>query len=85
MRTTNRTKKTESGKVQATGQFTRETIERLAYEYWLNRGCPAGSAEEDWFQAEHALEAAQPNPGNAEARTNASRRDRQGAAMKAAG
>jgi hypothetical protein len=31
------------------------TIAILAYDLWLKRGCPAGSAEEDWFQAERAL------------------------------
>jgi DUF2934 family protein len=42
----------------ATAQFSRESIEKLAYQYWLNRGCPGGSGEEDWFQAERALLAA---------------------------
>jgi hypothetical protein len=31
------------------------TIATLAYELWLKRGSPIGSAEEDWFQAERAL------------------------------
>jgi Protein of unknown function (DUF2934) len=39
----------------AAAQFSRESIEKLAYQYWLNRGCPSGSAEEDWYQAERAL------------------------------
>ncbi len=26
-----------------------------AYYLWLNRGCPVGSDQEDWFQAEAAL------------------------------
>ena len=30
-------------------------IARLAYLYWLERGCPIGSPEEDWFQAEQDL------------------------------
>ena len=42
----------------ATAQFSREAIEKLAYQYWLKRGCPSGSAEEDWYQAERALMAA---------------------------
>jgi hypothetical protein len=32
-----------------------DTIAILAYDLWLKRGCPVGSAEEDWFQAERAL------------------------------
>ncbi len=27
----------------------------LAYEFWLARGCPEGSPEEDWFLAEEQL------------------------------
>jgi len=30
-------------------------IARLAYLYWLERGCPIGSPEKDWFQAEQDL------------------------------
>jgi hypothetical protein len=30
-------------------------IARLAYLHWLERGCPIGSPEEDWSQAEHDL------------------------------
>ena len=29
-----------------------EQIAQLAYSYWLSRGCPSGSPEEDWLQAE---------------------------------
>jgi hypothetical protein len=42
----------------AMAEFTKESIEKLAYQYWLSRGCPSGSAEEDWYQAERALLAA---------------------------
>jgi hypothetical protein len=34
---------------------SREQIARLAYTYWLNRGCQEGSAEEDWLRAEQEL------------------------------
>jgi hypothetical protein len=30
-------------------------IAALAYELWKDRGCPIGSPEEDWFQAEAEL------------------------------
>ena len=33
----------------------REAIGRLAYFYWEERGCPNGSADEDWFRAEADL------------------------------
>ena len=26
----------------------------LAYQFWMERGCPAGSPEEDWLRAERA-------------------------------
>jgi hypothetical protein len=48
----------QTGVSRGAAQFSRESIERLAYQYWLNRGCPSGSAEEDWYHAERALLAA---------------------------
>jgi Protein of unknown function (DUF2934) len=33
-----------------------EQIAQLAYSYWQARGCPDGSAEEDWFRAEADLQ-----------------------------
>lgn len=38
-------------------QADRSAIERLAYSYWQERGCPDGSAEEDWLRAEETLRA----------------------------
>ena len=32
-----------------------EKIEQLAYSYWVERGCPEGSPDEDWFRAEATL------------------------------
>ena len=32
-----------------------EEIARLAYVLWQQRGCPAGSAETDWLEAEQQL------------------------------
>jgi hypothetical protein len=31
---------------------SREAIEKLAYQYWVERGCPLGSPEQDWLRAE---------------------------------
>jgi len=36
-------------------QVIREEIAELAYRRWLTRGCPPGSAEEDWLEAEREL------------------------------
>ena len=33
----------------------RAQIEKLAYQFWEERGKPLGSSEEDWFQAEQEL------------------------------
>ncbi len=30
-------------------------IARVAYQLWMDRGCPAGSDQEDWFRAEEIL------------------------------
>ena len=30
-------------------------IAALAYELWVERGCPDGSPEEDWYRAERQL------------------------------
>ena len=35
-------------------------IERLAYQFWLERGCPVGSPEQDWFRAEEDLRREEP-------------------------
>lgn len=34
---------------------TQDEIALLAYELWQRRGCPVGSPEEDWNQAEIEL------------------------------
>jgi hypothetical protein len=36
-------------------QPTTEEIERLAHRYWLERGSPIGTPEEDWFRAEDEI------------------------------
>lgn len=35
--------------------FGHNDIAALAYQLWQDRGCPEGSAEEDWFQAAEIL------------------------------
>jgi Protein of unknown function (DUF2934) len=32
-----------------------EDIAKLAYALWQQRGCPQGSADEDWLEAERKL------------------------------
>ena len=32
-----------------------EQIAALAHKLWRERGCPAGSPEEDWFKAEQRI------------------------------
>jgi hypothetical protein len=31
-------------------------IAELAYHFWQERGCPEGSPEEDWYQAELVID-----------------------------
>jgi hypothetical protein len=44
-----------------------KAIEKLAYHYWMERGCPEGSAAEDWFRAERVLRAKEAHPALVEA------------------
>jgi len=50
------TKQPESS-VQAdpSEKLAENEIAILAYRLWEERGCPSGSPEEDWFQAENEL------------------------------
>jgi len=45
----------------ASVKFEPRLIEALAYQNWLERGCPIGSDQEDWFQAEAQLRRTQPS------------------------
>lgn len=45
----------ESGKTAATGSPTESEIATIAYQLWLEKGCPIGSDQEDWFRAEAML------------------------------
>lgn len=40
----------------------RQEVERLAYFLWQNRGCPEGSADEDWYRAEQLMQSKPPEP-----------------------
>lgn len=35
--------------------FDAREIEERAYQSWIERGCPMGSSEEDWYRAEREL------------------------------
>jgi hypothetical protein len=41
--------------METSGQPTTEDIANLAYALWQERGCPDGSPEEDWYDAEYRL------------------------------
>ncbi len=41
----------------------RGEVERLAHSYWEARGRPEGSAEDDWFRAEHEVRARRATAG----------------------
>ena len=32
-----------------------DDVARIAYQYWLERGSPQGSPEEDWYRAERDM------------------------------
>jgi hypothetical protein len=36
------------------------TVDELAYQLWQARGCPVGTAEQDWLDAERQLRTAPP-------------------------
>ena len=35
-----------------------EMVQAMAYQLWLQRGCPTGTEQEDWFRAEKELTSA---------------------------
>lgn len=38
-----------------TAHIDENAIRAKAHELWIKRGCPNGSADEDWYQAERLL------------------------------
>jgi hypothetical protein len=51
-------KETVLPKNQASVSVDGDAIAKLAYDLWVGRGCPDGSPEEDWYNAERLLAAA---------------------------
>jgi hypothetical protein len=49
-------KSPETLKAAATVRPTESEIAALAYQLWLDKGCPVGSEQEDWLQAEAMIE-----------------------------
>ena len=51
--------------VEAAEVDTQQEIAARAHELWIERGCPVGSPDEDWFRAEEEIRqsgAALPTP-----------------------
>jgi hypothetical protein len=40
---------------QSETQSKHQDIAKLAYALWQQRGCPEGSAEQDWYEAEQTM------------------------------
>ncbi len=49
------THKARTTSAPAPVEISTQQIADLAYFIWLDRGCPAGSSEEDWHKAESEL------------------------------
>jgi len=47
--------RTESTVQDTVAAIASDEIAALAYQLWNERGCPAGSPDEDWFRAEAEL------------------------------
>ncbi len=43
---------TETSRPVVSNELTNEKIQQLAYALWEQRGCPDGSSEQDWIEAE---------------------------------
>jgi len=48
-------KKSVAGKQEVQAAVDETSISTRAYELWQTRGCPIGSDQEDWFNAEAEL------------------------------
>jgi hypothetical protein len=45
----------ENGEGELANQAEQNEIANLAYAIWQQRGCPEGSAEQDWDEAEREV------------------------------
>jgi hypothetical protein len=45
----------DSAELKTSEAVDERAIAALAYEIWLDRGCPIGTDQEDWFRAEEDL------------------------------
>jgi hypothetical protein len=50
------------GPIEAQKPLDSSSVAALAYQLWHARGCPDGSPETDWFQAERELSSQSFNP-----------------------
>ena len=45
----------ETTQIESQSEAQQRDIEKLAYALWQHRGCPEGSAEVDWLEAEETV------------------------------
>ena len=45
----------DSAELKTSETVDERAIAALAYQIWLDRGCPIGTDQEDWFRAEEDL------------------------------
>ncbi len=50
----------EQGSTAKIESPTHEEVACRAYELWIARGCPHGTADQDWFEAERELTSMKP-------------------------
>ena len=53
---------TEAGSSLSAEASRQNDIARLAYALWQQRGCPEGSAESDWLEAEQKMRESSVDP-----------------------
>ncbi len=53
--TDNESTAVETGEVEAPEMELEQKIAARAHELWIERGCPFGSPDEDWFRAEEEI------------------------------
>jgi hypothetical protein len=53
---------TQAGSSQSSEASSQNEIAQLAYALWQQRGCPEGSAESDWLEAEQKVRESSVDP-----------------------